>query len=841
MDGRHDAGRCTAPPGKQAVPGGLLREHAAAETANDTPAAAPAAKAPLLVRRHSFHGSLSEGMLAPPATPKHKATSSTATPKHKTASSAATAAGLVSSPQPAARPAALPSPPLSPKVAAVSPDAGSVPPQASRPGMRPAYRRPPSYVFASSDGAGSDGAGESASRQAPGAEHSEASEFDAAAAADGTVAFRPAWCQVLTAEQNPSLRRELEAVLHFTGPGLGALETARLPGKQPPLGLASAEMPKTGAEWGDPRVLWHEEEAHDSVLVEVLLRLGLAYSSLGRFAHAAQLLRKALLRVEEMTQRGSTIGVSAEGMRAELLGALSGVLCQQSLWQDAEAMLWQARQLAKHAGYTELYVRLTCDLAEFNHKFKGNMKAADRLFKTGLEMRRKNLGVDHLDTATTFNAVGVFSAQRGNFEEAGEYVTQAIKVRCKILGSQHISVAEALHNLANIKESLQNNSEAAKLYEHALQIKTQVLPSGHVSIADTQNNLSILYSKMKRHEECVGLLRRTLDQCLRTVGEVNASTASVLMNLGHALHSLASAHRAESSISAYAAQLDEAQGMLERALTVKKALFHKQHPSIAQCRANLGYVHFKKNEFAEAKRHFTASLRICRRHYGGAHPDVAKWLYWVGKTQMAMHQESEARESLRAALQISELQRVPDAGHRSARRSSIFTQEQLEDIFRLVHGPYSQGEASSPVDEDAVSEPAGEPAAEPPSEEPAERSEPSSAEVPSVEAIASAPAKRLHRLRPQIMLSLEPEEATSTSQAPTDGLPRTNCSSPSAASTSGSESLYDTRIPSIAGAAGESMSVQTSSSPRSEAELSCIMCTVRRSAEEYQPASWEDA
>ena len=24
----------------------------------------------------------------------------------------------------------------------------------------------------------------------------------------------------------------------------------------------------------------------------------------------------------------------------------------------------------------------------------------------------------------------------------------------------------------------------------------------------------------------------------------------------------------------------------------------------------------------------------------GAHPDVAKWLYWVGKTQMAMHQAS---------------------------------------------------------------------------------------------------------------------------------------------------------------------------------------------------------
>merc|ERR1711981_177866 len=153
-------------------------------------------------------------------------------------------------------------------------------------------------------------------------------------------------------------------------------------------------------------------------------------------------------------------------------------------------------------------------------------------------------------------------------------------------------------------ENLKNYSEAACLYESASQIKKKVLPEYHVSISDTQNNLSIVYSHLKKHQECVRLLRQTLEQCLRTVGETNLSTASVLMNLGHALHCLATANRAENSNAWYKAQLDESLDLLGRAVAAKRALVHKQHPSMAVLRANLGYVLYKKEAYAKASRHF---------------------------------------------------------------------------------------------------------------------------------------------------------------------------------------------------------------------------------------------
>jgi len=526
---------------------------------------------------------------------------------------------------------------------------------------------------------------------------------------DSVASLRPAWCPVFTAEHNSRLRMRLDRVLQaggefFTdGTSKGATDPSRA------MDAAAA------SKWGRADMLWHKELTHDCILVEVLLRLGLAYSSLGRFAHAAQLLRKALLRVEEMTQQGMCAGLSAEGMRAELLGTLSSVLCQQGLWQDAEAMLWQARQLAKHAGHEELHTRLTCDLAEFNHKYMGNLRCAAQFFKDGLSQRMKTLGLDHLDTAATLNAVGVFCAQRGHFRDAREYITQAARIRRKLLGPSHISVAEALHNLAGVHESLQDFVQAEQCYEHALQIKQKVLPESHMSIADTQNNLSVLYSKTKKHEQCVGLLRRCLEQCLLTVGEDNASTASVLMNLGHALHSLATANHADSSLSAYVAQLDEAKGLLERAFRVRRALFHRHHPCIAPCRANLGYVHYKKGEFDIAERHFSAALRICRHHYGGMHPDVACWLYWLGKTHCRSGRTIEGRENLGAALQISELL----SGDVERGGQNPFTSEQLADLRSLLDGhPMTPaGPGCRAADEMSSCESTFEPAEEPPSAE----------------------------------------------------------------------------------------------------------------------------
>jgi len=692
-------------------------------------------------------------------------------PSHKMAVSPAV--GVPKGPPPTPVPGIPALPGMSPVVATSETDVlGTKTP-------RPALQRPPSFIFA-----GPDGSEEVTASAKASAEYGSSGECTDIAT-DGIATSHPPWCPPLVADQNAQLLPQLASILRSAGPSrsVGVDNSSS--------GMAGDGLYVT-SKWGGCELLWHEEVAQESALVEVLLRLGLAYSSLGRFAHAAQLLRKALLRVEEMTQPGARGGRSAEGMRAELLGTLSTVLCQQGLVQDAEFMLWQARQLAKSSGHTELEVKLTCDIADFTHKFKGNVKAAQRLFKLGLEKRRKTSGDYHLDTADALNKVGVFRAQTGDLHDAKTCIRQAIEIRLKILGFWNLSLAEALHNLANVHESLGNDEEAAKFFENALKIKRRVLPENHVSIADTQNNLSILYSKMKKHDECVGLLRLTLDQCLRTVGENNTSTASVLANLGHALHSLASANRADSSESKYRGQLLESRGFLERALEIKKALFHRQHPSIAQCRANLGYVHFKMNEFDKAERHFNAALRIFRRHYGDTHPDIAKWCYWIANTQLALGRAMESRENYEMALKISSLA-----------TPSPFNSDLLADIYRHIEDLRDErGEEE---------EGGGEPAA---AREPAEEPQPTGgcAGGPA----AAAPGRELWtRLQCRRPAAMDPLDLDTTPSSP--------ASSRSGEGAGG-----------WGGGAGCEVTPAHVSAGCLQAELGRIMKQVRQSAEEYE-------
>ena len=226
---------------------------------------------------------------------------------------------------------------------------------------------------------------------------------------------------------------------------------------------------------------------------------------------------------------------------------------------------------------------------------------------------------------------------------------------------------------------------------------------------------------MRRHDECVSLLRDCLAQCLRTVGEAHCSTASVLVNLGRAVHMRASEAQGNTSLTAHLAQLDEAQALLQRALAARRRLLHRRHPGIAECRAELGCAHFKKQEFEVAEAHLTAALRTYKRLYGRRHPDVALWTYWLGKVQLKQQRVARGRESLTAALQVAEsLAGCPPftpahveeirvlLGGRSAPASPSGAERAAGERLRALPDPLAEPEPAA--------EPATEPAAEPPSQ-----------------------------------------------------------------------------------------------------------------------------
>eukprot|EP00397_Hematodinium_sp_SG-2012_P002121 GEMP01002127.1.p1 GENE.GEMP01002127.1~~GEMP01002127.1.p1 ORF type:complete len:1076 (+),score=307.11 GEMP01002127.1:1356-4583(+) len=395
---------------------------------------------------------------------------------------------------------------------------------------------------------------------------------------------------------------------------------------------------------------WYLHWMNDTVLCNVMLELASAQAGMGHFAHAAQLLRKALMTLDT-AQQSCRCSIAKDTARAQLLLELARVLLEQGLWMEAEAMLWQSKQLSKHLNLVNLEAAVTCELAEFNARYRGRMTTAERLFRRGLDMRVKVLGLDNVDTAKALNALGVFLAKKGELSESKKCIMDSIVIREKLLGKMNLLVGEAYHNLAGIMDDMGDLNDAVRVYELALKIKQACLPENHHKIAETQNNLSVLYQKNHRYAECIAMLRNCMQQCTAMLGHDHPSTASVKANLGHAIHSYAT-HQQEIGASSEAlvqAQLEEAQCILYEALQVKESIFRNPiHPGIASCRASLGQVCFKTKNYSKAVKNFQFALNCVGSKSASA--DAARYMFWLGKSLSYEGNHKEARRYLKQAL-----------------------------------------------------------------------------------------------------------------------------------------------------------------------------------------------
>ena len=83
--------------------------------------------------------------------------------------------------------------------------------------------------------------------------------------------------------------------------------------------------------------------------------------------------------------------------------------------------------------------------------------------------------------------------KQGKYNEAITLAEQALAIRKKVLGNNHPDTATSLDNLAALYQSQGRYTEAEPLYKQALAIRKQQLGDNHPDTATSLNNLAFLY------------------------------------------------------------------------------------------------------------------------------------------------------------------------------------------------------------------------------------------------------------------------------------------------------------------------------------------------------------
>src|SRR5215469_4516101 len=117
-------------------------------------------------------------------------------------------------------------------------------------------------------------------------------------------------------------------------------------------------------------------------------------------------------------------------------------------------------------------------------KYQQAIPIAEKL----LAIREKELGLEHLDTASSLNSLATLYLQIGDYAKAEPLLLQLLQVVTKILGPEDAKVAITLNRLGLLYDHMGTYTKAEPFFQRALEIWNKLpAPESFNSVAALSN------------------------------------------------------------------------------------------------------------------------------------------------------------------------------------------------------------------------------------------------------------------------------------------------------------------------------------------------------------------
>ena len=175
--------------------------------------------------------------------------------------------------------------------------------------------------------------------------------------------------------------------------------------------------------------------------------------------------------------------------------------------------------------------------------YQEEQNLAIQYLQKAIQLRKKLLGGEYPDVATSIDNLAQLYYSQGRYEEAEPLYLQALKLRRKVLGEENSYVATSLNNLAVFYHSQRRYEEAESLYLQALKLSRKLLGEEHPYVATSLNNLAALYRSQRRYQEAETLFLQALKLARKLLGEDHPNTITVIKNFEYFLQQVIEENR----------------------------------------------------------------------------------------------------------------------------------------------------------------------------------------------------------------------------------------------------------------------------------------------------------
>jgi tetratricopeptide (TPR) repeat protein len=240
----------------------------------------------------------------------------------------------------------------------------------------------------------------------------------------------------------------------------------------------------------------------------------------------------------------------------------------------------------------------------------GLLEEAEKHLPVALDIRRKTLGPDHLDTLRTSANLASLRIEQGRNKEAEDLLRRAVAGFARELGEDHSSTIGAVTNLAVAHARIASDEEAVELHRRALEGQRRLQGPEHPHTLGALLNLADLYSGMGRLAEAEPLMREAAEAWERTQGPDQPGTVLALHNLA--------------LLEARLGRFDEAQANMHRVVDARRRTLGDGHGLTHSALANLGYISWKSGKLREAAEAWTSAWEGLSVSLGEEHPTTAQ-------------------------------------------------------------------------------------------------------------------------------------------------------------------------------------------------------------------------
>jgi tetratricopeptide (TPR) repeat protein len=218
----------------------------------------------------------------------------------------------------------------------------------------------------------------------------------------------------------------------------------------------------------------------------------------------------------------------------------------------------------------------------------GKSVAAEPHIEKAYQIRRVELGQEHLDTLASTLSLSSLRLRQSEYREAERLCDIAVKGRRKLLGPEHPDTLASMYNLAIVYWYQRQTSKAETLFYEILEFRRSTLGEDHPDTLSALNGLAWAYVLQERYTEAQQIFERLYKTYLETLGEDHNKMGGIIDGLVNVYMKVD--------------RLEEAESLGRKGLELKRNALGEEHPETLESMGLLAWIYTKQKRYEEAER-----------------------------------------------------------------------------------------------------------------------------------------------------------------------------------------------------------------------------------------------